>query len=246
MTQMKLDLGEPSAAFGEGGNPYDGHKPGPFCHLLHLGYWFSGSLVATYWVWLKVKQPGLRRFWSMFPLTRAPFWYRFLSLSAHVKALLSWSSMRVSSDRGAKCHPLQVSTKEFSKYDIDPDRTDRFWGVSARNWWMGQVFFLSSRLLGGFKGKPKGKPPFWGCSGIKKKKKKKRHILRFSGRLKQNQRPGCRPGSEPGYLITRPSPCLSSRRPSRPRGVLCFLDVHPCVHASWFGGGGGGGVGGGV
>ena len=41
-------------------------------------------------------------------------------------------------------------------------------------------------------------------------------------------------------------PDYKSRRPSRPRGVLCFLDVHPCVHASWFGGGGGGGVGEGV
>ena len=29
------------------------------------------------WVWLKIKQEGLRRFWSMFALTRAPFWYRF-------------------------------------------------------------------------------------------------------------------------------------------------------------------------
>ena len=29
------------------------------------------------WVWLKIKQEGLRRFWSMFPLTRVPFWYRF-------------------------------------------------------------------------------------------------------------------------------------------------------------------------
>ena len=33
------------------------------------------------WVWLKVKQQGLRRCWSMFPLTRVPLWYRFLSHS---------------------------------------------------------------------------------------------------------------------------------------------------------------------
>ena len=26
------------------------------------------------WVWLKTKQAGLRRCWSMFPLTRIPFW----------------------------------------------------------------------------------------------------------------------------------------------------------------------------
>ena len=31
------------------------------------------------WVWLKITQEGLRRFWSMFPLARVPFWYRLLS-----------------------------------------------------------------------------------------------------------------------------------------------------------------------
>ena len=30
------------------------------------------------WVWLKIKPEGLRRFWSMFPLARVPFWYRLL------------------------------------------------------------------------------------------------------------------------------------------------------------------------
>ena len=29
-------------------------------------------------MWLKIKQQGLRRFWSMFPLARVPFWYCFL------------------------------------------------------------------------------------------------------------------------------------------------------------------------
>ena len=33
------------------------------------------------WVWLKIKQEGLRRCWSMFPLTRVPFWTFFLSHS---------------------------------------------------------------------------------------------------------------------------------------------------------------------
>ena len=28
------------------------------------------------WVGLKIDQEELRRFWSMFPLTRVPFWYR--------------------------------------------------------------------------------------------------------------------------------------------------------------------------
>ena len=36
------------------------------------------------WVWLKIKQEGLRRFWSMFPLTRVPCWYRFFEPQPHV------------------------------------------------------------------------------------------------------------------------------------------------------------------
>ena len=28
-------------------------------------------------MWLNINQEGLRRFWSMLPLTRVPFWYRF-------------------------------------------------------------------------------------------------------------------------------------------------------------------------
>ena len=30
--------------------------------------------IVFMWVWLKIKQEGLCRFWSMFPLTRVPFW----------------------------------------------------------------------------------------------------------------------------------------------------------------------------
>ena len=29
------------------------------------------------WVWLRIKQEGLRRVWSMFPLARVPLWHRF-------------------------------------------------------------------------------------------------------------------------------------------------------------------------
>ena len=34
--------------------------------------------------WLKMKQEGLRRFWSMFLLTWVPFWYRFFEPQPHV------------------------------------------------------------------------------------------------------------------------------------------------------------------
>ena len=29
---------------------------------------------SSIWLWLKIKEDGLRGFWSMFPLTRVPFW----------------------------------------------------------------------------------------------------------------------------------------------------------------------------
>ena len=41
--------------------------------------------IEYHWVWLKMKQEGLRRFWSMFPLTRVPFWYRFFEPQPHAK-----------------------------------------------------------------------------------------------------------------------------------------------------------------
>ena len=41
--------------------------------------WYSWRSAAKnmIWVWLKIKHEWLRRCWSMFPLTRVPFWYRF-------------------------------------------------------------------------------------------------------------------------------------------------------------------------
>ena len=35
------------------------------------------SMKGNRFGWLKIKQEGLRRCWSMFPLTRVPCWYRF-------------------------------------------------------------------------------------------------------------------------------------------------------------------------
>ena len=39
------------------------------------------------WVWLKIKQEGLRRFWSMFPLSRVPFGYRFFEPQPYVTCM---------------------------------------------------------------------------------------------------------------------------------------------------------------
>ena len=38
------------------------------------------------WVWLKIKQEGLRRFWSMFPFTRVPFWVPIFDPQPYVYA----------------------------------------------------------------------------------------------------------------------------------------------------------------
>ena len=51
----------------------------PVCNCLVLiqGKPEDQPFSSYIWVWLKVKQKGVRRFRSMFPLTRVPFWYRF-------------------------------------------------------------------------------------------------------------------------------------------------------------------------
>ena len=43
------------------------------------------------WVWLKMKQEGLCRFWSMFPLTRVPFWCRLFEPQPYFYGLISHS-----------------------------------------------------------------------------------------------------------------------------------------------------------
>ena len=45
-------------------------------------------------MWLKIKQEGLGGFWSMFPLTRAPFWNRLFepqpNVAANSRSLQPW------------------------------------------------------------------------------------------------------------------------------------------------------------
>ena len=45
------------------------------------------------WVWLKINQEGLRRFWSMFPLSRVPFGYRFFEPQPFGSAFVFWVSL---------------------------------------------------------------------------------------------------------------------------------------------------------
>ena len=44
--------------------------------------------------WLKIKQEGLRRFWSMFPLSRVPFWYWFFEPQPTVGIVLVGHQLR--------------------------------------------------------------------------------------------------------------------------------------------------------
>ena len=41
-----------------------------------VGWCVLHRVIPLMWVWLKIKQEGLRRCLSMFSLTRVPFWYR--------------------------------------------------------------------------------------------------------------------------------------------------------------------------
>ena len=54
----------------------------PFPNGLH-----AFRLQATIlWLWLKIKQEGLRGFWSMFPRTKVPFWDRFFEPQPYICA----------------------------------------------------------------------------------------------------------------------------------------------------------------
>ena len=50
-------------------------SPTDFKQQIRMRICFNGC--GAIWLWLKIKELGLRRCWSMFPLTRVPFWYRF-------------------------------------------------------------------------------------------------------------------------------------------------------------------------
>ena len=47
----------------------------------------SWQTLSNIWVWVKIKPPGDRRFWSIFPFTRVPLGYSFLTHS-HISSTL--------------------------------------------------------------------------------------------------------------------------------------------------------------
>ena len=46
---------------------------------------FENIVKVEGWVWLKFKQEGFRRFWSIFPLTRVPFWNSVFLRHSHME-----------------------------------------------------------------------------------------------------------------------------------------------------------------
>ena len=99
--------------------------------------------VGDIWVWLKIKQEGLRRFWSMFPLTRVPFWYRFFEPQPYYKSPSPQSELR----------------RAFAgalRYLEDPGAGPARRGGARRRV---RVSFLAPVFVG-FKRDAKGRPPF--------------------------------------------------------------------------------------
>ena len=53
--------------------------------------WNGSNLV---WVWLKIKELGLRGFWSLVPYTKVPFWYHFFEPQPYLSGLPSHTQFK--------------------------------------------------------------------------------------------------------------------------------------------------------
>ena len=52
------------------------------------------SVLFAIWVWRKIKQLGLRRFWSLVPFAKVPFWYRVFEPQPFISISLLRNLMR--------------------------------------------------------------------------------------------------------------------------------------------------------
>ena len=77
------------------------------------------------WVWLKIQQEGLRRFWSMFPLSRVPCWYRFFEPLPH-----SWKTQLCRQKVIQSEQPLAKCTKAKLENKITYPKPPTFLGFS--------------------------------------------------------------------------------------------------------------------
>ena len=75
------------------------------------------------WVGVKIKPPGDRRFWSMFPLTRAPCWVPFFD--PHPSP----------SDLSAHPNAVQARSGRVASFSASLAQTPRRRGPVARLWW---------------------------------------------------------------------------------------------------------------
>ena len=83
-----------------------GSSPGP-CRRLALRFACGDVSRCPIWVWVKIKAPGDRRFWSMFPLTRVRFWAPIFDHS-HVPQ--NWDASKMTLSFGHKGVPKQEGT----------------------------------------------------------------------------------------------------------------------------------------
>ena len=74
-------------------------------------------------MWLKITREGLRRFWSVFPLSGVPFWYRFFEPQPHQFSgnlkmrflLVGWCSENASLKAGqAALNRMYIERNPFS------------------------------------------------------------------------------------------------------------------------------------
>ena len=115
------------------------------------------------WLWLKIKEPGLRRFYSLVPFTKGPFWYIYLSHSHVASGLVCSLEIKVG------CLPQ--ATRPRVPLTEGPDRVEgelqiRFRSISHATWntriAMSTPYFLNpSSLIGGVPGSNVGNHHCW-------------------------------------------------------------------------------------
>ena len=93
------------------------------------------------WVWLKITQEGLPRFWFMFPFPRVPFWYRLFEPQSYPSGLaiqleralaVSCSKLRPKRSQGGQClirdqrihqkTPGRFSSNSWQRWSLIPKR----------------------------------------------------------------------------------------------------------------------------
>ena len=79
----------------------------------------ASSLTVTFiWVWVKIKPTGARRFWSMFPLARVPFWVPICDPQPYVFIHPHWCEVDVHPASGAPGPPALAQAGLFAQQHL--------------------------------------------------------------------------------------------------------------------------------